>query len=193
MIDLEQKNDSDYMSLRKMFASAKTQDEKSMNSLISALEQNNLQGFDYIEFKQSTAAMVQLNLDEGTAIKSAFATAATMGLTKGKLMDSAKHYMKVLNNEKDQFDLALKGQVKKKIESKKDQVDKLKGLIKQYKDQIKQLQEEIEKSQKIISNADEDMQSAKNRIEETKSKFDGAFQSIVGEIKTDIEAFKQYL
>jgi len=181
------------MSLRKMFNSVEAEDEKSVNSLISALEQNNIQGFDYIEFKRSTTAMGNLNLDKSTAIKSAFATAATMGLTKGKLMDSAKHYIKVLNNEKDQFDLALKGQVKKKIESKKDQVNQLKGLIKQYKDQIKQLQEEIEKSEKIIANADEDMQSANNRIEETKSKFEGAFQSIVGEIKADIDAFKQYL
>lgn len=179
--------------MRKMFDKSKSLDEKSVNSLMSALEQNNVQGFDYIEFKQSMSAIDALNLDKQTAIKSAFATAATMGLTRGKLMDSAKHYIKVLNNEKDQFDLALKGQVKKKIETKKDQVQQLKSLIKQYQDQIKQLQEEIDKSNNIISNADEDMQSAKNRIDDTKSKFDGAFQSIVGEIKADIELFKQYL
>ncbi len=179
--------------MRKMFNKSNTLDEKSVNSLMSALEQNNLQGFDYIEFKQSMSAIDALNLDKQTAIKSAFATAATMGLTKGKLMDSAKHYIKVLNNEKDQFDLALKGQVKKKIDSKKDQVQQLKSLIKQYQDQIKQLQEEIDKSKRIIANADEDMESANNRIVETKTKFTGAFDSIVGEIRSDIELFKQYL
>lgn len=179
--------------MRKMFNPAGDLDSKSINSLIAALEQNNIKGFDYIEFKQSMAAMAAMNLDKETAIKSAFATASTMGLTKGKLADSAKHYIKVLNTEKDQFDLALKGQVKKKIESKKDQVEKLQGLIKQYTSQIKELQEEIDKSKKIIANADEDMQSAKNRIDETKSKFTGAFESIVGEIKGDIELFKQYL
>ncbi|NNE26725.1 MAG: hypothetical protein HKN09_07765 [Saprospiraceae bacterium] len=179
--------------MRKMFKDAAKLDPKSLNSLVSALEQNNLQGFDYIEFKQSTVAIDAMNLDKETAIKSTFATASTMGLTKSKLPDSAKHYIKVLNNEKDQFDLALKGQVKKKIDSKKDQVNQLKSLIKQYQDQIKQLQEEIDKSERIIANADEDMQSAKNRIEETKSKFETAFQSVVGEIKEDIDHFKQYL
>lgn len=179
--------------MRKMFNKDEKLDSKSVNSLVAALEQNNLPGFDYVEFKQSMVAMATMKLDAETAIKSAFATAGTMGLTKGKLMDSARHYIKVLNNEKDQFDLALKGQVKKKIESKKDQVNQLKSLIKQYQDQIKQLQEEINKSEKIIANADEDMHAAKNRIEDTRDRFDSAYNDIVGEIRADIELFKQIL
>ena len=179
--------------MRKMFNKNENLDSKSVNSLVSALEQNNLPGFDYVEFKQSMAAIDAMNLDTQTSIKSAFATAATMGLTKGKLMDSARHYIKVLNNEKEQFDLALKGQVKKKIDSKKDQVNQLKSLIKQYQDQIKQLQEEIDKSEKIIANADEDMQAAKNRIDDTKDRFESAYNSIVDEIRSDIELFKEIL
>lgn len=176
-----------------MFNKTGNLDEKSLNSLVSALEQNNLQGFDYLEFKQSTTAMDSMNLDKETSIKSAFATASTMGLTRSKLVDSAKHYIKVLNNEKDQFDLALKGQVKKKIESKKDEVSKLKGLIKQYEDQIKQLQKEIDKSKKIIANADEDMAAAKERIVDTQSKFESTYDAIVSEIRSDVELFKKYL
>ncbi|MBT8219333.1 MAG: hypothetical protein KJP00_05900 [Bacteroidia bacterium] len=179
--------------MRKMFDRKKELDSKSVNSLVSALEQNNLPGFDYVEFKQSMVAIDAMNLDTETSVKSAFATAATMGLTKAKLVDSARHYIKVLNNEKDQFDLALRGQVKKKIESKKDQVNQLKSLIKQYHDQIKQLQSEIDKSERIIANADEDMQAAKNRIDETKDKFENAYNNIVGEIKSDIDLFKELL
>lgn len=179
--------------MRKMFNKTGNLDDKSLNSLVSALEQNNLKGFDYIEFKQSTVAMDAMNLDKETSIRSAFATASTMGLTKAKLVDSAKHYIKVLNNEKDQFDLALRGQVKKKIESKKDEVAKLKGLIKQYEDQIKQLQKEINKSTKIIENADEDMVAAKERIADTQTKFETAYKTMVDEIKSDVDLFKKYL
>ena len=57
-------------------------DDRSLEFLASALEKNNLPGFDYYEFKRAVVALRQMQLDEPTAHKSAFATAATGGVTK---------------------------------------------------------------------------------------------------------------
>ncbi|MEM6967493.1 MAG: hypothetical protein AAF573_22205, partial [Bacteroidota bacterium] len=77
--------------LKTIFGENHLLDEKSISFLTGALDRNNLPGFDYIEFKQSLAALAKLNMDEETAFKSAFATAATVGLTKGKLLETASH------------------------------------------------------------------------------------------------------
>ena len=79
--------------LKSIFGNHHGLDERSINVLTKALENANLPGFDYLEFKQSLAALTQMNMDEAMAIKSAFATASTMGLTKEKLLIGlmAKH------------------------------------------------------------------------------------------------------
>ena len=75
--------------LKNIFGNDHGLDEKSVDYLTSALAKNNLPGFDYLEFKQSLAALADLGMDEPTAIKSAFATASTVGLTKDKLVKTA--------------------------------------------------------------------------------------------------------
>ena len=82
--------------LRIIFGDMHGLDEKSVDTLTKALNNANLPGFDYLEFKQSLGALSGLNMDEAMGIKSAFATAATMGVTKIKLKETAQHYKSVL-------------------------------------------------------------------------------------------------
>ncbi|MEZ4920023.1 MAG: hypothetical protein R2792_13045 [Saprospiraceae bacterium] len=78
-----------------LFTSDNT-DEKSLTFLTQAIEKNNLPGFDYFEFKRAVSSLLQMDIDEATAYKSAFATAATMGLTKDKLLETASYYRNVV-------------------------------------------------------------------------------------------------
>ena len=61
-------------------------DKKSVAFLLKAIKENNLPGFDYLEFKQSLNGLKKMDMDETTAIKSAFTTGSTVGLTKSKLI-----------------------------------------------------------------------------------------------------------
>lgn len=175
-----------------MFGAHHGLDDKSVDFLTKALAKNNLPGFDYIEFKQSLGALKEM-MDEPTAFKSAFATAATVGLTKEKLLKTAGHYKTVLASEKQQFDAALKKQMEQRVDSKLTEVEKLKKQIEEYKLKIQQLQEKIDKSQATIDNADEHIQAAKQKIEGTRDDFEYALQSIVNEINKDIESIDKYL
>jgi len=173
--------------LRDLFGSHTGLDAKSVAFLTKALAKNNLPGFDYLEFKQSIGALIEMNMDEDTAIKSAFATAGTMGLTKAKLLSSIKHYKKVLNSEKGQFDIALQNQMVKKVEGKRKEVEKLRGNIGKWEEQIAKLQAQIAKSQDTIDHADEVIAAETEKIQTTKSNFEHTFQSVVNQIDKDAE------
>lgn len=168
-------------------------DERSLNSLTKALEKHNLPGFDYIEFKQALGRLLELDMDEATAFKSAYATASTMGLTKEKLLKTTAHYKSVLLKEKQQFDQALKKQMEQRVNSKMSEVAKLKKQIEEYKQKIQELEQKIAKSQETIDHADEHIQAAKEKLSGTQEAFEHTLQSIVNQIDKDIENINVYL
>lgn len=179
--------------LKTIFGDHHGLDEKSITFLASALAKSNLPGFDYLEFKQSLSALSQLNMDEETAIKSAYATAATVGLTKEKLLKTAQHYKSILNTEKQQFDAALQKQIEQRIQGKANEVTKLKKKVEEYRAKIQQLEEHIAKAQETIDHADEDIQNAKEKIDSTRDNFEHTLQSVINQIDKDIENIQKFL
>lgn len=179
--------------LKSLFGENHLLDEKSISILTEALEKNNLPGFDYIEFKQSMAALAQMNLDEVTAMKSAYATAATVGLTKDKLLETAVYYKKILDGEKQKFGEAMQNQVNKNVAGKKEEVEKLKVQIELYENQIKKLEGLVEEHKKTINTADEKISSATEKINQAKEKFEFAHQSVMNQIEKDIDGIHENL
>lgn len=168
-------------------------DQKSVEYLAKALSKNNLPGFDYIEFKQSLAALAALNMDEATAYKSAFATASTMGLTKAKLLETATHYRNIIIKEKDHFENAVKKQIQQKVQGKQQEVERLRGQIEKHREKISQLEEQIQKFQATIDGADSQIQEAERKIQLTRDGFEVTHQSILNQIDKDLENIADYL
>lgn len=179
--------------LKNIFGTHHGLDGKSVDYLTKALAKNNLPGFDYLEFKQSLAALAEMGMDEATAIKSAFATASTVGLTKDKLVKTAQHYKQVLATERNQFDEALGNQLNKRVNNKRQEVEKLKVQIGKWKEQISKLEAQISQSQNTIDHADETIRAEMNKIETTKTNFEHAYQSIENQMDKDIESVNLYL
>ena len=168
-------------------------DAKSIEFLTRALEKNNLPGFDYIEFKQSLAALSKMDMDIGTAIKSAFATASTVGLTKEKLLESALHYANVIAQEKMQFEKAVEKQIQQKVGSKLKEVAKLKKQVTAQREKIEQLEAQIKASQATIDSADEQVNKATENIKATQSNFENTHRSVLNQIESDIANFEKFL
>src|SRR5690625_6686587 len=95
-------------------------DEKSRTFLLNAIKEHNQSGFDYLEYKQALIRLEEMELDPSLAIKSAFTTATTVGLTRDKLLDSAEYYLSILNNEYKQFKQALEKQMEARVHSRED-------------------------------------------------------------------------
>ncbi len=116
-------------------------DQRIFDSLEKALEENNQQGFDFLEFKNSLKTLAGIIPDEATRYKSAYATAATMGVTVDRLLESAAFYQSVLEKERDNFTRAVNQQVDLNVTAKQKDVERLQALIGQKAEQIKRLTE----------------------------------------------------
>jgi chromosome segregation ATPase len=176
-----------------MFNGLNGLDEKSVDFLTNSLTKNNLPGFDYLEFKQSLGNLSALGMDEGTALRSAYATAATVGLTKDKLLKTAEHYKSVLNREKGQFDVALQKQIDQKVKAKQTEVDKLRKQVEDYMAKIRELESRIAEAQKTIADSDGVIQAAMEKIETTKDGFETTLKVLMNEIDRDIQNIQHYL
>lgn len=181
------------MKISQLLGLGSNADQKSIDFLEAAIVKQVQPGFDYLKFKQSTDQLAGLKLDVPTSLKSAFAIASTMGVTKDALLQSARHYLNVLGEEKKQFDQALNSQVQQRIDSKKEELIDLQKQIEDYKRQIVKLEKQIVDFQDKISRSDEEVSEAKASIDQTKVKFEDTYQQFVTAIEADMASIQQHL
>lgn len=161
--------------------------------LLKAMEVNNLNGFDYLEYKQSLQSLAKMPMDEATRYQSAFAMAQTMGATPGKLIETAQHYISVLQNEEKKFEEALAHQTTVQIGSKQQEIGAIEESISKKSEQIKKLTQEIQAEQQRATEMKNEIQEAAKKVQTTKNDFIASFNSLVEKINKDIQNMSKYL
>ncbi|MBT8230459.1 MAG: hypothetical protein KJO50_09375 [Bacteroidia bacterium] len=168
-------------------------DEKFINRLLSAIEESNLEGFDYLEYKQSLQNLSKMEMDEGTKFQSALAMAKTMGATPTNLKASAEHYISILEKEESKFLDAFRNQMSRHIDDNNKQLNSLELSIQNKKKQIIQLEKEIEAESKALKERKASVDKNKAKVEATKDSFYYAYHIVAQQIKDDLEKMKKYL
>lgn len=167
--------------------------QKVFDSLTQALEANNMQGFDYLEFRGSLLSLAKMPMDEATRYKSAFAMAQTMGADVKKLNDTAGHYLNVLKNEELKFQQALDNQKSNGLGAKEQEIAGLQNAINQKTELLKQIQQEIEQHQAQIENIKQQIGDASSKIAQAQSDFNITYSTLVNQIQQDIQNIQKYL
>ena len=167
--------------------------KKFTDVLLNALEENNAEGFDYMEYKRSLESLQKMSMDEATRYQSAFAMAQTMGVSAEALVQSAQRYMDVLNKEEKKFQQAVANQKSSQIKAKESEISNLSAAIKSKEQQIKQLQAEIEKHHSDREKMQGTLSSQSAKIEATRSNFVASYQLLMSQIQSDFENMKKYL
>lgn len=180
------------VSTKSMF-NAEGLDDRSLEFLAGAIEKHNLPGFDYFEYKRAVVALSQMQLDEATAYKSAFTTAATVGVTKDKLIETAGYYQNVLQKEKEQFEKALENQNTTKITARQEDVKRLRDQIERHKAEIVRLQDEIAAYLTQIEQNEAALGLETEKLTKTRAAFENTHQVLVTQIAKDIENMHRYL
>ena len=168
-------------------------DEKFVTRLLQAIEDNNIDGFDYLEYKQSIASLDSMNMDEGTRYKSSMAMAKTMGATKDSLISSAQHYLKVLKTEETKFQDALRNQHDKVVTGTEQELKSMQTSIDTKQKQIEQLRVEIEQTKLELEKKKSSVDSNLAKINSTKEGFYAAYHIVVDQIEDDVSKMNQYL
>ena len=167
--------------------------DKFMNILLGAMDKNNLDGFDYLEYKQSLQSLQNMNMDEATRYQSAFAMAKTMGATPKKLLETANHYLNILKTEEQKFGQALVSQKDKQIGNRQQRLDQLAKAVEQKRKQIAQLTKEIEAHEQESAQIREQITDSTVKVENTKNNFVVTYQLLTSQIQEDIRKMQSYL
>ena len=168
-------------------------DPKFVDVLLKAIEANNIDGFDYLEFKQSLQNLSSVEMDEKTKYQSAYAMAKTMGATPGKLVNSARHYVNILKKEEAKFAQALQNQRQKQVQEREQGLKNKEKLILDKQKRIEQLQKEIEADKKSLEGDRAKISQSIAKVEATKQGFVNAYNSVLGQIEADIEKMNSYI
>lgn len=168
-------------------------DQRIFDSLQQALNSSNLEGYDYMEFRNAIQSLAGIISDEAMRFKSAFATVAPMGVTAQKLMESAKFYKNVLLQEQDKFNQALSSQIDTSVGAKQKQSDDLKALVKKKTEEIQRLSQEIEAHTQEILQIEGQIGEVVVKIESTKNNFDYTLHSIIKQMDADLISIEKHL
>ncbi|MBK9735772.1 MAG: hypothetical protein IPO92_12710 [Saprospiraceae bacterium] len=168
-------------------------DPKFTELLLKAIESNNQDGFDYLEYKNSIKSIENVIPDEGMRYKSAFEMAKTMGLTKEKLVQSAKHYLQVLSSEDQKFKEALENQKAKQIQGRADQIQSFEKSITEKQQMIEKFSQEIESAKKQLETFKGEINEAIVKIDMTNQQFVSSYNLVYGQVSADVEKINQNL
>jgi len=168
-------------------------DPKFVDVLLKAIEANNIDGFDYLEYKQSLQNLASVEMDEKTKFQSAYAMAKTMGATPSKLVNSAQHYINILKKEEAKFAQALQNQRQKQIQEREQGLTQKEKAIAEKLKQIDQLQKEIEAGKKSLEEDRAKINQSMAKVEATKQGFVNAYNNVLGQIQADIEKMNKYI
>lgn len=163
------------------------------DSLQKTLADNNQEGFDFLEFRNSLTTLAGIIPDEATRYQSAYATAATMGVTVDKLLESARFYQDLLVKERDNFNTAVNQQVDQNVTAKQKEVANLQAVIQQKSEQIARLTQEIAAHQDEMAKAQSVISEAEAKIENTKNTFHHTMNTVLQQIEADRSNIERYL
>ncbi len=167
--------------------------DKFLEILLGALDKNNQDGFDYLEFRQALKNLAKMPMDEATRFHSAYAMAQTMGVTPAKLIDSGKFYLNVLSAEQARFNEAHAQQRAKLIGNREEEIKNLEGAIEQKSEQIKQLTQQIEEHRQRSEQVRKEINESTVKIENTKADFEATYSTVTGQIEADLAKIQEHL
>ncbi|HMO38665.1 MAG TPA: hypothetical protein PKC76_07245 [Saprospiraceae bacterium] len=164
-----------------------------MEILFKAMQAHNLDGFDYLEFKKSLQSLQTVPMDEPTRYRSAFAMAQTMGATPEKLLQTAQHYLDVLQQEEQKFQMAAANQQEKLVGTREQEIRQIEAAIQTKTEQIEQLTRDIEQHRQQTATLRAEITEAAAKVDTTTRNFEASYQALAGRIGTDMANIQKYL
>jgi uncharacterized protein (DUF3084 family) len=159
-------------------------DNEIFEKLSLAIEDNNLNGNDFLEFMQSLNKMSALAVDEKTKFGMVFATLSTSagGMDKTHLIDSVEHYLNVINKEKSTFTSEMGKASTEMVDQKEAQAESISQAIQNKSEQIQKLTAEIQELSGDITNLKAEAAQARVGIAQKEANFAVTVQQLENQI-----------
>lgn len=157
---------------------------KFMQHFDELFDQANLPGPDYYEFAKMCQAMSALPDD--TKFTAAFTGLQVQGLTKAKLLESANHYINIIDEDAAKFSTAIDQKILSDVKAKREDIEKKKKALADKVALIAQLQAELETDNKQILDLTTDADEQERKANEKGTVYKQACQIRKDQITADI-------
>jgi chromosome segregation ATPase len=175
------------------FQPTTARDPKIEEKLKATMKAANLPGPDYFEFKQQLDVLKNVISDERTRFAAAFSSLTVQGVDKNKILESASHYVKILNAENGKFESAIASRSEEKISLKEKEVQALLQENQGFENQIENLKKNISENSGRITVLSGEISQAKNEIEGAKQRFKFTLLGFIDEIEKDAQKVGTYV
>jgi len=167
--------------------------EEMHQGLIKLIEDNNLDGFDYLEFMDSVQKMSAVALPEAEKYKLVFTTAQSFGVTVDTLTNAVDHYVKVLNNHKTEFEGHVNNQVGSEIEQRKQRVIDLDKETESLNAQIAEISQKIASNTTESATINQEVTQQELKIRMVAQDFTATFEHVTNRLQSDKQKIHSYL
>ena len=164
-----------------------------VEKLLDAIDTNDLEGFDYLEYKRALKAMESLPMDEATKFRSAFATASTVGASLDKLTSSVAYYLHVLDKQRDDFAGVVQRELDAKVAGREAELAAIERKIEEKTAEIARLQSEIDQLRGKSGEVTLALQESRSKIETARAEFGASFEYVKSLFEQDAEKMGRYL
>jgi hypothetical protein len=168
-------------------------DSKFSERLSKALEENNLEGIDFFEFRRTLDALVGVIGDEPTRYRAAFGSLVAQGAKGEDLVQTADHYLQVLDRKELSFGEYIEGQKKERIQAKLNEADRIKAQIQEKSQQIAKLTQDIGELTRSEVEARNTASLARSEIEALQGSFASTKARFVSDIRGIQDRIRMYV
>lgn len=161
--------------------------------LFAAIDEANIEGFDYIEFRDTVNQMGNTGMTEHNKFLAVFTTASAMGLTREKLLSSIDHYVSVISSKREGFISHVEGMLEKEVQGRHDAIMNIDEECVKAQEEIAALNLKIQEAQQQKLTLQNEANTQKMEIENTRASFEATFQMVNGKLETDKKNIEMYI
>ena len=154
-------------------------------------DQANLPGPDFYEFTKMCTAMAAL--PDETKYSAVFAGLQVQGLTKEKLLESANHYIAIIDEDSKKFNSTIDTKIVADAQAKLQEVEKRKAAVLQKQQLIEQMQNEILQENQNIANLAADANEQQRKATEKTTIYKAAADTRKMIITNEINKISTYV
>jgi len=162
-------------------------DNKFVDTLTSIIEQNNLPGQDYFEFKQAIEGMKTINgMSDQQKFQTVFTVLSLQGCTKPVLLSSLDKYVSLIQSEKTNFDKEMENEYKTKVTAKLAEGE-------DAKKELESLGKRMTELNTKILNVTQEAGAVEMKLRATEANFKASADVIINEMLSDKNKINEYL
>ncbi len=167
--------------------------QETYEKIMTVLDKNNIDGFDYYEFRQSIQNSSAMPLSEPDKFNTIFAMAKPFGVTKEKLISSIDFYAVKLDEHKAGFSTYIQGLREQEISVREQRKVDNDLAIQQKSDLIRQLTEEINALSQENNALSTEIYSQTSQINAKEQSFLITFDVVLKQINDDKNKIEMYI